>query len=303
VVNSDLHFDYTTIGHVTIDVLEDGSRRPGGTAFYSALQASRLGRRALILTRGVPEEIEAALGAYRDELELHVQPAEHTTTLRTDGIGSARTQRVLAWAGPIEPRLTVETSILHLAPVARECAAGWAGSAGFVGLTPQGLARDWSGPDATMTLATPDARVGDALAGCCDAVVVNRQEREFCAALIAAASGAGATVAITAGRRPSTILAADRSALELEVPPLERPADDLGAGDVFAAAFFIALADRRSPGDSANFANAAAAVRMQGVGADAIGRVAEIEARLRAAAAAELGSALRPGSGLGRGRD
>ena len=47
-----MQFDYTTVGHVTIDVLDDGSRRAGGTAFYSALQAARLGRRALIVTRG-----------------------------------------------------------------------------------------------------------------------------------------------------------------------------------------------------------------------------------------------------------
>jgi len=25
-------FDYVTVGHVTVDVLPDGSRRPGGTA-------------------------------------------------------------------------------------------------------------------------------------------------------------------------------------------------------------------------------------------------------------------------------
>ena len=36
---------YVTVGHVTIDVLPDGERRPGGTAFYSALQAARLGLR------------------------------------------------------------------------------------------------------------------------------------------------------------------------------------------------------------------------------------------------------------------
>ena len=34
---------YVAVGHVTIDVLADGRRRPGGTALYSALQAARLG--------------------------------------------------------------------------------------------------------------------------------------------------------------------------------------------------------------------------------------------------------------------
>jgi sugar/nucleoside kinase (ribokinase family) len=293
-VNNDLHFDYTTIGHVTIDVLEDGSRRAGGSAFYSALQASRLGCRALILTRGVPEEIEETLAAYRHELELKVIPAAHTTTLATVGAGSERTQRVLAWAGPIEQgSAVVDTSILHLAPVARESARGWAGRADFVGLTPQGLARVWSRPGArpaaTMTLAPPTA-AAEQLAVSCDAVVVNRQERAACAGLIAAANAAGAAVAITAGGQPSTILAPDGSALELQVPPLAHPADDLGAGDVFAAAFFIALADRRSPQDSARFANAAAAVRMLGVGPDAIGGREAIEARMEEGRATGAGA-------------
>src|ERR1700736_2439574 len=72
-------FDYTTVGHVTVDVMPDGSRRPGGTAFYSALQASRLGLRTLVLTRGVASEIEELLEPYRRELQLDIQPAPETT--------------------------------------------------------------------------------------------------------------------------------------------------------------------------------------------------------------------------------
>ena len=49
-----LRFDYATVGHVTVDVLPDGSRRAGGAAFYSALQAARLGLRTLVITRGRP---------------------------------------------------------------------------------------------------------------------------------------------------------------------------------------------------------------------------------------------------------
>ncbi|MFZ1153848.1 MAG: hypothetical protein WAN93_02970, partial [Solirubrobacteraceae bacterium] len=143
---SDTRFDYVTVGHVTRDAIEHGSDsasfQPGGSAFYSALQAARLGLRTLILTQGVPGEIEALLTPYLDELELHVVPAEHTTTLSTRGAGVRRTQRVLAWAGPIA-EIDLHTTILHLAPVARETPASWRGSASFVGVTPQGLIRDW----------------------------------------------------------------------------------------------------------------------------------------------------------------
>ncbi len=278
-----MHFDYTTIGHVTVDVLDDGSRRAGGSAFYSALQASRLGRRALVITRGLAPEIEQLLEPYRDELALRILAGPHTTMLRTSGSGAARSQRVLAWAGPITDQLTLDTSILHLAPVAQESPGHWHGHAAFVGLTAQGLAREWSASDGQIASVrpTPDAA---AVAAKCDAIVVNEHERASCAELIEIATTA--VVAVTAGSRPNTILAPGRTALELDVPTLERPVDDLGAGDVFAAAFFIALSEGRSAPHAASFANAAAAVRMSGAGADAIGGLAAIEQRLSRAAPA-----------------
>lgn len=280
-MNSNLHFDYTTVGHVTIDVLEDGSRRVGGPAFYSALQAARLGRRALILTRGVAREIEELIEPYRGELELRVLPARETTTLHTRGAGRARSQRLLAWAGTIEPQPAIKTSILHLAPVAREIPGPWRGRPPFVGLTPQGLARDWSEHGGAIGPAAPP-RAADLVAEGCDAIVVNEQERDSCARLIARAASAGAVVAVTAAERPSTILLPGGRAVELEVPAIEHPVDDLGAGDVFAAAFFVTLAEGRSPEEAVGFANAAAAVRMQGAGPGAIGARPAIDARLRA---------------------
>ncbi len=280
-----LQFDYTTVGHVTIDVLEDGSRRAGGTAFYSALQASRLGLRALILTRGVAREIEELIEPYSGELELRILPGAHTTTLLTLGSGSARSQRVLAWAGPIAEGLALDTAILHLAPVARESPTRWRGRAGFVGLTPQGLVREWSAGGGEIGSAPP-ARAATLMAGNCDAIVVSEHERASCAGLIATATTAGTIVAVTAGAQPTTILAPGAGAVELEVPAIAEPTDDLGAGDVFAAAFFVALADGRSALQAASFANAAAAVRMHGAGAGAIGDREAIEARVHATAAA-----------------
>ena len=274
-----MHFDYTTVGHVTIDVLEDGSRRTGGTAFYSALQAARLGQRTLILTQGVPSEIEALLAPYRDELELIVLPAATTTTLRTAGSGVERSQKLLAWAGPITQELELDTSILHLAPIARESPSRWRGGAAFVGLTPQGLARQWLGMGGPIAHVQPHATAA-ALAERCDALVVSEAERASCSELIAAARARGALVAVTDGDAPVTILG---SAVEtLPVPALAETVDDLGAGDVFAAAFFIALSEALSPTEAVRFASAAAAVRMCGAGANAIGGRDAIEARLLA---------------------
>jgi sugar/nucleoside kinase (ribokinase family) len=292
-------FDYVAVGHVTVDELvADGTRRPGGSAFYSALQAARLGMRALIITRGVPAEVEELLAPYRGELELEVLPAERTTTLRTWGDGHARRQRLLAWAGPIEGPIEVDTAILHLAPVARETPHGCFGAhpprAGFVGLTPQGLVREWDaeGEIALVTL-TPEL-----VPQRCDAWVLSERERECCAESIEQAVTGGAVVAVTAGALPTTLHLpgasslpsdpqlgdgphlGDEAVLHVPVPPLAQTRDDLGAGDVFAAAFFVALREGRSPAVAAAFANAAAAVRITGDGLAAIGDRAAIETQL-----------------------
>jgi pfkB family carbohydrate kinase len=282
-------FDYVTVGHVTVDVIaSDSSRRPGGAAFYSALQAARLGLRALIVTQGSPPEIEALLAPYRDELELRIIPAPATTTFETSWTGGRRSQRVLAWAGPLAGPIEVDTRILHFAPVARETpAAGFDAHpphAGFIGLTPQGLARTWDEDGVREIVLAPlpsDRRsLDDLLPDGLSAVVVSEHERAACAPLLAAAAATGAVLAVTAGPGATSVELPSGEITQVQAPAVAAPRDDLGAGDVFAAAFFVALREGLSPAGAATFANAAAAIRIEGLGADAIGDRRAIEARL-----------------------
>jgi hypothetical protein len=288
-VKEPLQFDYTAVGHVTVDVLSDGSRHPGGSAFYSALQAARLGQRTLILTRGVPREIEELLEPYAAEVELRVLGASRTTTLETSGWGAGRCQRVLAWAGAMEQGQRLDTAILHLAPVAREIAGRWHAPGAYVGLTPQGMIRTWPRGGGEVSLAPPSAsrspsRSRGRLPGRCDALVLSHRERPACTPMIERALAEGGLVVVTAESQPSTLLFADGASREVAVPAIEEPVEDLGAGDVFAAACFVELSQGRSAEDAVAFATAAAAVRMQGRGAGAIGDSDAIAARLRATA-------------------
>ena len=282
-------FDYVTVGHVTVDVLDaDGSRRPGGGAFYSALQASRLGLRTLIVTKGRPDELDELLAPYGEELELLVFPAGHTTTLATSWETGTRKQRLLAWAGAIDEAIEVDTAILHLAAVARETPSHWQGNPEFVGITPQGMLREWD-EDGEISLAPLDRH---AIPERFDALVLSETELAYSEWLIAATAsrgresegppGAGPTnqapVAVTAGAQPTLVYLPDGSAIATSVPAVAEPRDDLGAGDVFAAAFFIALHEGRPPADAAVYGNAAAAVRVAGAGAQAIGDRAAIAA-------------------------
>jgi hypothetical protein len=296
------NFDYVTVGHVTVDVLAaDSSRRPGGGAFYSALQAARLGLRTLIVTQGSPPELEALLAPYRSELELCILPAPATTMLRTSWSGAQRSQRLLAWAGPIAQTVEVDTRILHFAPVARETTAAWRGHAEFVGLTPQGLARGWDrdgeqrgaeemgrdddagelGAEIHSTALPSDRDLLDGLLPRgCSAVVISEQERAACAPLLTMAAANGAVLAITAGAGATSVRPPGGEVIRVQAPAVIEPHDDLGAGDVFAAAFFVALREGLSPERAAAQGNAAAAIRVEGVGAGAIADRGAIEARL-----------------------
>jgi sugar/nucleoside kinase (ribokinase family) len=272
---------YLAVGHVTVDVLETGERRPGGTVLYSALQAARLGLAATVLTRGRPDELAELLGSLAGEVELVVQPAPETTTLATTGAGAQRRQRLLAWAGPIELDALPQAELLHLAPVAAELAGEITGEWGFVGLTPQGLARRWMGPGEPIEAGIADP-AAVASAGRCDAVVLSEQEQVGCEALIAQALAGGATVAVTAGPGATTLLLAGGERREMAVEPVEAPVDDLGAGDVYAAAFFVSLAEGEQAPAAARLASIAAALRMHGVGPQAIAHRTAIQERASA---------------------
>jgi hypothetical protein len=302
---SKAHFDYVTVGHVTRDAIEHPERgelyRAGGSAFYSALQAARLGARTLIVTQGVPAELEELLAPYLDELELHVIPAEQTTTLSTHGTGSARTQRLLAWAGPISEPVAVDTKILHIAPIARETPSSWGGHADFVGITPQGLVRRWpENEDPPLIRLDTSSLLGDIptlpaaseamprdvsavalqaslLPERFDAAVIAEHECPHCHALFKAARRQGASIAVTAGSRPTTVYLPQADAVvQTPFPPVTVARDEIGAGDVFAAAFFVALTEGRDPLEAATLANVAASARISGEGPSAIARREEL---------------------------
>ena len=78
-------------------------------------------------------------------------------------------------------------------------------------------------------------------------------------------------IAVTAGSAPTEILLPSGIVQRVPVAPRTEPRDDLGAGDVFAAAFFIALREGLPPEEAAAYGHAAAAVRLAGVGAPAVG--------------------------------
>ena len=257
--------DYLALGHITLDRQPDGDYLPGGTVLFSAVQAARLGLRAGIVTTGDPGALAAPLAPFRAELQIDLRPAASTTVFVNVGVGAARRQTLPEWAGPLDLAGTLPAArLVHLGPVARELDPAHLPTFPpdvFVGATPQGWLRRWDGGGHVTEhpLTLPPA-----LTARLDALVLSETEAKRAEATIAAVRAGGGLVAITRDAAGCTIL--DRDG-EIHVGTQPYPfVDDTGAGDILAAAFFVALREGQSSRDAAAFANAAAGLSLAGRG-------------------------------------
>lgn len=264
--------DYLAIGHVTLDRQPDGAALPGGTVLYAALQAARLGLRAGIVTAGRASDLDPLLAPYRAELTVHLAPAPATTTFTNVGLGAARRQTVHAWAGAVEagalPSGVTGARIVHLAPVAREIVPSILAhlpTGRLLGATPQGWLRRW---DADGVVRPVPLDLPDALLARLDVLVLSETEQAQAEAAIAAVRARGGIVAVTRGAAGCLVHAPGASFTAPALPVTI--VDDTGAGDVFAAAFFVALAEGRDVRHAARFANAAAGLSIRGRGVTGI---------------------------------
>ncbi len=280
-------FDYVAVGHLTVDLVMREDRwqcRPGGGAFYSALQAARLGCRTLLLTQGAEAELLPLITPHLSEIAVELIPSRRTTVLLTEGSGERRTQRLLSWAGPMRQLPAVNGEILHLAPVAAELPEQGlradidTRSHRFIAITPQGLLRTWPRTGGLLRAASLPA---GSLPPRFDAAVVSEAELPNCGPLRTAIARHHAVLAVTMGERP-TQLFCDSELRSVPTVATREPIDDLGAGDVFSAAFFVSLAAGETPEQAARCGNVAAHLRIVGEGAGAVGRRETIEAALRA---------------------
>jgi sugar/nucleoside kinase (ribokinase family) len=279
--------DYLVIGQIVCDIQQDGSGVLGGTALYSALTAARLGARVGVLTRGrYGERIDGidvpSLEPYSELLTIITQGAETPTFFVNEYVGSRRTQTIRKWAGPIDlrglPPHWANAKVIHLGPVAREIDTHQALSLapGFLGITPQGWMREWPMERGGRVRHVP-LRLPPELLARTDTIVVSDEEIAQARSAVEWV-GARRIGVVTLGPNGCNLLYAGHRA-ELPGYPV-KTVDLTGAGDVFAAAFFLKASDRRvSPVTAGRYANLVAALSLRGVGPDAIPPIEEIEER------------------------
>lgn len=243
--------DYLLIGHVTEDLMPDGSVRLGGTACYSGLTAAALGHEVgLVTSCGTATDLRPIR-----RLQTCVCPSDTTTSFRNIPSPEGRFQYMHNRA----PLLTVASvpeawrsaAIVHLGPVAAEIDPDiyriFQNSR--VCLTPQGWLRGFDAVGRVHPVAWSEGRE---LLEHAYAVVLSledlhndesqvRELASLCGILVVTENRSGARV-YTGGEA--------RHFAAPTVPLVE----DTGAGDIFAACFFHRLLSNGDPWEAACFA-------------------------------------------------
>jgi sugar/nucleoside kinase (ribokinase family) len=261
--------DYLVIGHLTVDLTPTGPAL-GGSAAYAALTARALGMRVGIVTAW-GNEIE--LPALRD-IPVVAAEAEHSTTFENIYTGTGRVQYLRHVAPRVDfslvPAAWRQAKIIHLAPLAQE--VGPLLPADFrpalLGLTPQGWFRAWDADGRVHPCEWPLAEQALSNAG---ATVLSVEDVGHDEEYIEWMAQRSSVLAVTDGVNGARLFWHGDSRRFRPAPVDEL--DATGAGDVFAASFFVRLLDTRDPWEAARFATRMASVSvtrpgLQGVPTD-----------------------------------
>jgi hypothetical protein len=235
--------DYLVVGHITQDLTPQGPRM-GGTATFSALTAGALGMRVGIVTSWGEELPSDRLS----QIAVINFPTESSTTFENIYTPQGRIQ-ILHHVAPTLayhhiPETWRRTPILHLGPVAQEVEPGIVrhSSSSLIGLTPQGWLRAWDEKGHVYACEWPEASFALQQAGASHGsrLYWNGDIRRF---------------------RPPPVLEVDAT----------------GAGDIYAAAFFIRLYLTRDPWEAARFATQLSAYSVTRTGLESIPTAEEIQ--------------------------
>ncbi|RMF47753.1 MAG: ribokinase [Anaerolineae bacterium] len=266
--------DYLLIGHISQDLTPDGGYRIGGTVAYAALTARALGLRPGIVT-SCAEDLDISP---LDGIPIINLPAEYSTTFENIETPHGRVQKIHARAQLLDyqhiPETWMHTPLVHLAPIAQEVSPRLVRyfPDSFLVITPQGWLREWNASGKIHTGEWPEARFVLETAGAAIFSLEDMQEDESrieelihtCPVIVVTEGSAGARVYWHSDVR------------RFRAPQVQ-VVDTVGAGDIFAAAFFVRLEKTRDPWEAARFATYLAACSVTRSGLDSIPTPQEIE--------------------------
>lgn len=264
--------DYLVIGHVAHDLTPEGPRL-GGTAAYAALTARALGAQVGMVTASGPETSLTALKA----IPVISLESPQSTTFENIYTEHGRVQYLRGQAARIDlknvPDSWRRASIVHLGPIADEIDSVLPEnfSPSLLGLTPQGWMRRWDAENRVSSREWKDAEPALEKA---DAVVLSREDVNGNDELIEHMAHQTRVLAVTEGPAGSVLYwHGDRRRFRA---PHVCEVDATGAGDIYAAAFFIRLFKTRDPWEAARFATLLASHSVTRTGLDGIPTTPEI---------------------------
>lgn len=254
----DANVHYLAIGHIARDLTPDGPKL-GGTVSFSSLTAQAMGYTPGIVTACGPEAPLSALAG----IALHCRESTASTTFENTYKDGARTQYLRAQALPLSidnvPTEWLRAPVVHVAPLAGELGpellSDFNGS--FVGLTPQGWFREWDADGRVRPRVWPTPEDWDATAaylGQASAMVFSIEDVGGDWELVERWARIAQVLAVTRGREGCTVFRRGQGARDFAAQP-QVEVDPTGAGDVFAAAFFIHCYETNDPWAAAIVAN------------------------------------------------
>lgn len=267
--------DYLIIGHVTRDNVANGAIL-GGTPSYAGLTAHNLGRRTAIVTSFGPDIPSMAVF---NGVQIESVPSPASTTFENRYLNGVRHQKWLATAAPLlyehVPAAWRNSPIVHLAPMGQEL------SPALCSRFPQSLTcvtiQGWlRGRDEHHTVTYRPHPELEAALGCIDILVLSLVD--VCGNRTAADHLLTSVKVGVETLGPEGCRVYHRGqVIHVPVKP-EVEVDPTGAGDIFAAAFFIRYRDTGDVVKAARFANACASLSVRKVGLEGVPGMAQVEA-------------------------
>ena len=265
--------DYLVVGHIAADITPTGVQL-GGTVSYSGLTARALGLRVGIVTSsGEGAPLQALAG-----IPIVNVTTEYSTTFENIKTESGRKQILHHQAAPILlnhiPQVWRSAPIIHLAPIAGELDSSLAEqlSGSLIGVTPQGWMRAWDENGQVYAKAWKNS---DQILSHAGAVVMSVEDVNRDLELVEEMAHRTRLLCLTEGDTGAVLYwNGDRRRFR---PPVMEEVDGTGAGDIFAAAFFVRLYQTRDPWEAARFATQLAARSVARIGLNGIPTSQEIE--------------------------
>jgi hypothetical protein len=268
--------DYLAIGHVSQDITPDGLKL-GGTVSFAGLTALSFGMRVGIVTTA-PETIDLTeLG----RIDFSITDSPEASTFENIQTPLGRVQVLHSKSNDIYseniPQAWLKPGIVHLAPLCRELdpAVIHEFPDAFIGVTPQGWMRTW---DETGRVSFGEWLDADPILEKASAVILSLEDVHNDENRIESLIPKTRVLVITEGAAGARVYW-NGDVRHIKAPTVQM-VEPTGAGDIFAAAFFIRLHQTHDPWTAARFAVRIASTSVTRVRIDGVPTPEEIQAAM-----------------------